>query len=60
MSASPIPERRAGFKKEKLEASEGREAELKNSKWHFHRDPHAGILIHVLEKSNSKNIVPTI
>jgi len=47
-------------KKKKIEASEGREAELKNSKWHFHRDPREGILIHVLEKNNNKNIVPTI
>jgi hypothetical protein len=38
----------------------GREAGIKNSKWHFHRDPQEGILIQDLEKNNSRNIVPTI
>jgi hypothetical protein len=47
-------------KKEKLAASAGREAEIKSCKWHFHRDPPEGISIHVLEKSNSRNIAPTI
>jgi hypothetical protein len=46
-------------KKQKLAASEGRGVEIKSCKWHFHRDPKEGILIHVLEKSNSRNIVPT-
>jgi hypothetical protein len=44
----------------KSAASEGREAGLKNSKWHFHRDPQEGILIHDSEKNNNRNIARTI
>jgi hypothetical protein len=48
-------------KEVKKSAASGREGSwTKNSKWHFHRDPQEGILIHDSEKNNNRNIAPTI
>jgi len=34
--------------------------QIKKHQWHFHQDPQEGILIHDLEKNNSRNTEPTI
>ena len=54
----PIPEGVVKLNEKKSRPSIGRKAELKNCKWHFHRDLREVISIHVSGKNNNKNIVP--